>query len=52
MVQAMAKGRIESLTEIRHIIRNSFEFREYAPENTTEWDKNYSRFLDVCNRIP
>lgn len=51
MVQAMAKGRIESLTEIRHIIRNSFEFTEYAPENTTEWDRNYSRFLDVCNRL-
>lgn len=51
MVQAMAQGRVKSLTEIRRLIRNSFEFKEYDPENTTEWDRNYSRFLDVCNRL-
>lgn len=51
MVQAMAQGKIKSLAEIRRIIRNSFEFKKYVPENTAEWDRNYSRFLDVCNRI-
>lgn len=51
MVQAMAQGKIESLSEIRQIIRKSFEFTEYIPENISEWNNNYSRFLDVCNRM-
>jgi rhamnulokinase len=51
MVQAMAQGKIGSLAEIRHIIRNSFEFKEYRPKNTSEWNSNYSRFLDVCNKL-
>jgi len=51
MVQAMAQGEIESLSEIRHIIRKSFEFKVYIPENISEWNNNYLRFLDVCNRI-
>ena len=51
MVQAMAHGKIKSLSEIRRIVRNSFEFKEYIPENTSEWDRNYSRFLDICTRL-
>jgi len=51
MVQAMARGRIESLAEIRQILRNSFEFEEYFPENCSEWDSQYARFLDVCRRV-
>ena len=51
MVQAMAKGLVTSLTEIRRVITRSFEFREYFPENTAEWNENYSRFQDVCSRL-
>jgi rhamnulokinase len=51
MVQAMARGKIRSLNEARQILRNSFEFREYIPEDCSEWDRQYSRFLDVCSRI-
>ena len=49
MVQAMAQGRIRSLAEIRRIIRNSFEFKEFIPENCSQWDSHYPRFLDVCH---
>jgi rhamnulokinase len=50
MVQAMARGKIRSLSEIRQILRNSFEFKELFPENCSEWDVQYSRFLEVCGR--
>ncbi|MBN2320129.1 MAG: rhamnulokinase [Acidobacteria bacterium] len=50
MVQAMARGTIRSLAEARRILRNSFEFKEYMPENCSEWERQYSRFLDVCHR--
>ncbi len=50
MVQAMARGKIQSLREIRQILRNSFEFKEFIPENCLEWDRQYSRFLDICRR--
>jgi rhamnulokinase len=47
MVQAMSQGSIRSLAEIRHIIRNSFEFRKFYPTNCSEWDRHYSRFLEI-----
>jgi rhamnulokinase len=51
MVQAMAHGMVQSLTEIRRMIRNSFEFKEFIPENGSEWNRHYERFLDVCHRL-
>ena len=51
MVQAMAHGMVQSLTEIRRMIRNSFEFKEFIPENGSEWNRHYARFLDVCHRL-
>ena len=51
MVQAMARGRIESLAEARSILRNSFEFKEYVPEDRQEWEHQYSRFLEVCRLV-
>jgi rhamnulokinase len=50
MVQAMARGKVRSLKEIRRILRNSFEFKEFIPENCSEWDTQYSRFLDICRK--
>ena len=51
MVQAIAKGIITSLAEIRQVIARSFEFKSFIPENISDWDTNYSRFLDVCERM-
>jgi rhamnulokinase len=51
MIQAMARGKIQSLDEIRQILISSFEFKEFIPENCSEWDRQYSRFLDVCQRM-
>lgn len=51
MVQAMAGGKVESLAQIRGIVKNSFDLREYTPENTGEWNNHYSRFLEVCEKV-
>ncbi len=50
MIQAMARGKIRSLGEIRHLLRNSLKFKEFIPKNCSQWNGQYSRFLDVCRR--
>jgi rhamnulokinase len=49
MVQAMAQGNIRSLSEVRCIIRNSFEFRKFYPTDCSAWDRHYSRFLEISH---
>ncbi len=49
MVQAMAMGYVSSLSEIRAIIRNSFELKTYQPQEAEKWDKEYQRFLEIIN---
>ncbi len=48
MVQAMSFGHVTSLSEMRAVIRNSFDLVHYEPENTTIWDSAYERFIKVC----
>jgi rhamnulokinase len=47
LVQAMAMGRVSSPTEMRAIIRESFELRTYEPADTAAWDAAYARFRNV-----
>ena len=48
LVQAIAAGEIKDLYEARHVIRNSFEIKEYLPKgNADMWDEAYSRFLQL-----
>ncbi len=51
MVQAMAKGHVNGLDEIREVIRNSFELKTFLPENQSEWEKAYQRFLDILRHL-
>jgi sugar (pentulose or hexulose) kinase len=51
MVQAMAKGHVGSLDEIREVIRNSFDLKTFLPGNQSEWEKAYQRYLDVLKLI-
>ncbi len=46
LMQAKAAGRIESTDEARQIIRNSFELKEYMPQDTGFWDRQYNRFVE------
>jgi rhamnulokinase len=47
MVQAMGLGHVKSLSEIRQIIKNSFVFKSYEPENFVDWDKAYEKFKNL-----
>jgi rhamnulokinase len=48
LTQALAAGRVDSLEEIRSIVRGSVDFKEYAPEHEAEWDRAYARFREVA----
>ena len=43
LMQAMAKGQIKSLTELRGIVRDSYELKEYVPVDTASWAEQAKR---------
>ncbi|MHC4158352.1 MAG: rhamnulokinase, partial [Planctomycetota bacterium] len=43
LMQAKATGQIKSLTELREIVRNSFELKEYQPQDSKLWDQQYEK---------
>jgi rhamnulokinase len=45
LVQAIGLGILGSLTEAREVVRNSFEVRTYAPQESDRWEAPYQRFL-------
>lgn len=47
MVQAMALGYINSLAEIREIVRNSIEPIVYKPKDGKDWEEAYERFQEI-----
>jgi sugar (pentulose or hexulose) kinase len=47
LVQAMALGDVASLSELRSIVRESFEVKRYEPRDTTAWESAYNRFREL-----
>ncbi len=47
MIQARAAGCVDSLSEMRKIIRESIQIEEFLPENTSEWEEAYLEFLKI-----
>jgi len=45
LMQAKATGQLTSIAEARQVIRNSFELKEYRPQNTALWEKQYAKFV-------
>jgi rhamnulokinase len=43
LMQAKAAGQLKSIDEARQVIRNSFEMKEYHPQNTALWEKQYNK---------
>jgi len=43
LMQAKATGQIKSLTQLREIVLNSFEIKEYQPQDTQLWQQQYSK---------
>jgi len=44
LMQAKATGQITSMDEIRQIVRNSFDVKEYLPENTSVWQVQSKKY--------
>jgi rhamnulokinase len=51
LVQAMAVGRVGSLTQARDIVRRNFPVKKYEPRNTRNWDTAYARYMEIVERI-
>ena len=45
LVQALARGHIATLSDLREVVRNSFDLIPYEPLNPDPWDDAYERFL-------
>ena len=43
LMQAIATGQIKTLAEARQIVRNSFELKEYEPQDTSLWQEQYEK---------
>ncbi|MEN6334265.1 MAG: rhamnulokinase family protein [Phycisphaerales bacterium] len=44
LMQAKAAGQLKSIDEARQVVRNSFEMKEYRPQNAGLWDQQYRQF--------
>jgi len=51
LMQAKATGQIETLTEARELVRNSFELKEYQPQNAPLWEKQYAKVHQPARRM-
>ncbi len=47
MIQAMAAGEVDSLQEMRRIIRDSVQLEEFVPDNINEWEVAYEKFVKI-----
>lgn len=47
LMQAKAKGQIKSLAELRKIVRNSFELKEYQPRDSKLWEQQYEKIRSL-----
>ncbi|MDY5655833.1 MAG: rhamnulokinase family protein [Prevotella sp.] len=48
MLQAKASGEVKDIWEMRRIIANSLEMKEFLPQDKQLWDEAYERYLAVC----
>lgn len=52
LVQAMALGAVKDLSDLRRIVRNSFDVRAFKPRNPKPWNALYARFQSVLGKGP
>ena len=50
LVQAMGAGELKSLSDVRKVVRNSFELTTVEPHPSEEWEKAYARFSSYQSR--
>jgi rhamnulokinase len=49
LTQAMARGELQNLTELRSVVRRSFPMESFEPNagTTAQWDDAYQRYLQL-----
>lgn len=50
MMQLKGLGLVNTLSEVREIVRNSIETETFYPEETGRWDKAYEVFTQIISR--
>ncbi len=50
LTQAMAVGEVKDLSELRNIVRHSFDVKRYEPRETKGWEQAYGRFVEVAGK--
>ena len=45
-----ALGEINGLKEIRRVVSNSTELKNYEPADSDAWDKPYQDYLKILNK--
>jgi len=48
LMQAYGVGEIDSLAQLRSVVRDSFDLKTYEPQDTKDWESAYQSFLKVC----
>lgn len=48
LIQAISIGAVRDLNHLREIVRNSFDIREFTPEDSPEWQAALLRFKSLC----
>ena len=49
LMQAKAAGQIKTLAKAREIVRNSFELKEYEPQDSALWKKQYEKTNSILD---
>jgi rhamnulokinase len=49
IIQMLATGAIDSLAAGRELIRQSFDFKSYKPQDTDAWDTAFARFIALIS---
>lgn len=47
MVQVKASGEVDSLSQMRQVIRNSFDVETFEPQDTEKWEEQYEKYLKI-----
>jgi len=50
MMQAFTQGYLQSLKEMREVIRNSFKVTFFEPREHEDWERAYGRFREIIRR--
>ncbi len=48
MLQAQASGEVRDIWDMRRIIANSLELKQFLPQDKEVWDAAYEKFVAIC----